>query len=193
MQPNWFFALPVPAHTWLDGVLRDLPASCRPFAPEDLHMTVAFLGALAPPRVAAMVAALEQIEAQAFRIQLGQLLALPSPKRPSALSFAVAAGHDEAAAIIAAHRDHLLAAAGAAPDTRPPLPHITIARPSRSSGPEGLREAVAWAQRCPAPAAAIVLERIALYTWSEDRKLRQFRIVAEKALTRSDAFKDRGP
>ncbi len=182
MQPNWFFALPVPAETWLHTVLHDLPEACRAFAPEDVHMTVAFLGALPPQRVAAMVAALDQIQANAFTIHLGEVLALPNPKRPSALSFAVTTGQAQAAAMIANHRDHLLAAAGAAPDRRPPLPHITVARPSRGSGPQGLHEALAWAKRCPAPPQAIAIERIALYTWSEDRRTRQFRIVAEKRL-----------
>lgn len=184
MQPNWFFALPVPANPWLDAVLRDLPESCRAFAPDDVHMTLAFLGALAPNRVTHMLALLEKIEAPAFEISLGPLLALPNPKRPSALSFSVRSGHEQAVALIAAHRDGLLAAAGAAPDGRPPLPHITIARPSRKYGHEGQRAALAWADTCVPPTGTIAITSVALYTWSEDRKDRQFRIVGQKTLGR---------
>ncbi len=183
MQPNWFFALPVPAHPWLAEVLRNLPSSCRPFAPDDLHMTLAFLGALPPNRVSSMVALLEKIEAPAFEISLGPILALPSPIRLSALSFSVRSGHDCAAALIAAHRDGLLAAAGAKPDGRPPLPHITVARPGRRFGQEGQAAALAWAAACEPPPTTIAITSVGLYTWSEDRQDRQFRIVAQRPLS----------
>ena len=58
-RPNWFFAFPV------DGVfvlgLPEVPASIRRFHPEDVHMTLAFLGGCgeqAAERALAEIAAL---------------------------------------------------------------------------------------------------------------------------------------
>lgn len=177
MMPNWFVAAPVPAASWLPGALQDLPPECRGFQPEDVHMTIAFFGAMPPERRPVVLAVLAAIREQPISIALGPLLALPSPRRVSALSFAVAEGDQAARDLIARHRDGLIAAAGARPDDRPPLAHITVARPIRKHGERGRRAALAWARQVAAPKASMVLDRLALYTWAEDRPVRQFQIT----------------
>jgi 2'-5' RNA ligase len=175
---NWFIGLPIAATPWLAGVIADAPPGLRLFHPDDVHITVAFLG-----RAGEVAAgrAFDLVEAPAAPIQvtLGGLKAFGNPRRPSALSVVLAEGHDEVAALIGRLRDPLIAAAGARPEARVPSPHITIARPAMRAGPAERRAAVAWAEGKPPVSARLTIDRIALYAWSEDRKLRQFRSVKE--------------
>lgn len=183
MKPNWFVGLPVPAQTWLPGVLATLPEQCRGFVPSDVHMTVAFLGPIGDRVGAELVHLIEKVDAPAFEITLGKLMALPKPKHPSALSFSVAQGREQAVRLMRRWRDRLIEAASARPDTREPLPHITIARPIRRYKHEGKQAALDWCETTEPPHEALWMDRIALYTWAEDRRQQQFQIVAEKKLT----------
>ncbi len=182
MKPNWFVAAPIPAASWLPSALAELPPECRGFDPRDVHMTVAFLGAMDPSRQAAVTAAMDRVSAEPFAIVLGELLALPSPKRLSALSFSVAEGEPAAKALIGQWRGDLIAAAGARPDPRPPLAHITVARPIRKYGPRGQRAGLDWARAVAPPKQRLVVDRLALYTWADDRRARQFKVVHERPL-----------
>jgi len=179
MKPNWFVAVPVPA-PWLSNLLRSAPEQCRGFRPEDVHMTIAFLGAMDPALQSVLVPILERVRVQPFGIKLGKLLALPSPKKVSALSLEVCDGRDTACELISQLRDPLIKAAGARADNRPPLPHITVARPIRKFKNEGQKAALAWVARQAALEETVRLDRIAIYTWSEDRSVRQFRVVYER-------------
>ncbi len=181
-MPNWFAALPVPAHAWLPRVLRELPSSCRGFDPDDVHMTVAFFGAMRESLVADVIETLDGVSDAPIPVRLGRLLALPKPRRPSAFSFSIAEGGEPAANLIGTWRDSLLAVARARPDHRPPLPHITVARPPRRASAEARSESLAWARNTEPPPDLLVLDRIALYTWADNRRIRQFKIVHECGL-----------
>ena len=174
MKPNWFVALPVPAHHWLPGVLENLPSTCRGFHPSDVHMTLAFFGAMAPDKKQQVLAVMEGMAHHPFTIKLDRLLCLPSTKRVSALSFSVSLGGEAVCAFMEQWRVPLIEAACGRPDTRPPLAHITVARPLRKAGEQARRAARDW--------ACEVLDRVALYTWSEDRRTRQFWTVHEQKL-----------
>ena len=182
MRPNWFVAVPVPAEDWLSDVLADMPRECRGFVPGDVHMTVAFLGAMDPQRADAVIETMKSLNSGPMTIKLGSLLALPAPKRVSALSFGVSEGKDRAKSLIGQCRSPLIETAGARPDHRPPLAHITIARPLRKAGAEGRRIALDWAQRVQPPDLTINLTELALYTWAEDRRVRQFQVVYRQDL-----------
>jgi len=182
MRPNWFVGAVVPARAWLERALQSMPASCRGFAPDDVHLTIAFLGAIDPGSAGRLSPILEQIDAAPFSITLGGLRALPSPRRVSALSLELGEGRKEAERLIAGWRGPLIDAVGARPDDRPPLPHITIARPIHRYGAEGRRAALAWADRFAPLNETLTVDRIALYTWSDDRRVRQFAIVEEHRL-----------
>jgi hypothetical protein len=45
MQPNWFVGFPLKAGPWFTGLVADVPSGIRVLHPQDLHLTVAFLGA----------------------------------------------------------------------------------------------------------------------------------------------------
>ena len=181
MKPNWFVALPV---SWngVSRVLSTLPPECRGFHPDDLHMTVAFLGAMPADRKEPVIEVMKGIQAGAMSVQLGPLLTLPSSSRVSALSFSVSAGREQVESLISQCRGPLLKAAGAKPDHRPPLAHLTIARPLRKARETGKRKAREWAGQVIPPENKLTLSRLALYTWADDRRTRQFQIVFETTL-----------
>lgn len=167
MAANWFVALPVPAGGWLETLQP--PPGVRLFAPEDLHLTLAFLGAVSAERARAAFACAETLPLQPLEIGLGQVVPLGSRRRPSAFSALLEQGRAEVERAIAAIRDALCDAAGAPRDARPPLAHITLARPVRAATPQQLQAARAWASSLSLTRARAWLSRVALFTWSRER------------------------
>jgi 2'-5' RNA ligase len=181
MRPNWFVALVVDAGAWLAPLLADLPEGIRPFHRLDLHATVAFLGPVTAAQARDGFAALPADCGGPLVATLGGLRGMGSRRRPSAYALTLDAGNAAVADLIGQCRDAVSAAAQARPDTRPPLPHITLARPPRRASDALHAEGLDWMQR-HRPTAGIRLERIALYTWSADRSVRQFQIIDERSL-----------
>jgi RNA 2',3'-cyclic 3'-phosphodiesterase len=184
LHANWFVGLP------LDGAfLENLPAppqGFRVFGPRDVHITVAFLGPcgreLAERALATLDEGLASSRFEPVDYALGEVIPLGHPRRYSALSATLARGNAEAAAIIGALRDPLCAAAEARPDTRPPLPHATIARPRRRAGNDERRAGLTWARSLDLSRVVGTIDRVALYTWPEERRESLFRVVAERTL-----------
>jgi 2'-5' RNA ligase len=179
---NWFAALPVAPGEWFAPLISDAPESVRVFHPLDVHITVAFLGRVGEERALAAWETVNVESCPTIEVVLDKLEAFGNPRRPSALSVTLAQGKDEVIALIERLRGPMIAAAGARPDTRPPRPHITVARPARAANTAARKRAVAWAQGKPAVTAHVVIDRLALYTWNEDRRARQFQSVRERAL-----------
>jgi 2'-5' RNA ligase len=182
MKANWFLALPVPTDTWFDTLIYDLPETCRAFHPTDLHLTLAFLGPMLPQKQGQIEALMANITAQTITASFDHFLPLPSEKRLSAMTLSLAQGRQQVADLMRQHRTPLLEAAGARPDHRDPLPHATFARPIRKYGAQGRQAALHWMAEKQVPETSFKLEKIALYTWSEQRPTLQFKIVAEKDL-----------
>jgi RNA 2',3'-cyclic 3'-phosphodiesterase len=184
---NWFFGLPIGG-----AFLKDLPPpprGFRLFTSRDVHLTVAFLGPcgreLAERALAALDETLLSARLESLEYALGEVIPLGNPRRYSALSATLTTGHDQASAIIGALRDPLVAAAEARPDTRPPLPHATIARPRRRAGNDERRAGLSWARGLDLSEVRGTIDRVALYTWPEERRESLFQVVAERALARS--------
>lgn len=183
-RPNWFFAFPIDGRFVL--ALPELPHGLRRFHPDDVHLTIAFLGGSGEP---AALRALDALDAQLARVRLaplpvalGAVVAMGPPRRYSALSALLTRGSEPATAAIAALRDVLADAAGVARDTREPKAHVTVARPTGRATPSERRAGLAWAAALDLGSVEARLDRIALYTWSEERAERQFRVVAERRL-----------
>lgn len=185
--PNWFVALPVPADGWLQEITGNAPAEIRPFVPEDVHLTVAFFGAMHPAKKLDIIQLMDEIRFEPFAISFAHLRPLPSEKFPTALSFELARGHDEAVQIMEQWRDRLTDCAGVRRESRAPLPHVTIARPQRKFGAAGRRAALAWAAGVGPPSVEPVVDSIALYTWAVDRHRRQFDIVYGRSMNATGA------
>ncbi|NNC90599.1 MAG: hypothetical protein HKN82_19250 [Akkermansiaceae bacterium] len=178
MTGNYFAALPVivPAG-WLPALRNGAPPGLRWFHPGDLHLTLAFFGREDPARLPALREVLEAIPFPGATVTLGTLRGLPSPRRLSALAFTLAEGRDEVAAVIGAWRGPLCAAAGVDPDSRPPLPHLTVARPARKDPAFRPRAVRDWMDSLPASGPPVQVLAPALFGWAPDRPRRQFRLI----------------
>jgi 2'-5' RNA ligase len=185
-RPNFFFAFPIDGKFVLE--LPPLPSNFRRFHPDDVHLTLAFLGgcgALAAQRaLAALEQRLDQTPQPPIDISLAEVVAMGGSRRSySALSALLGRGRAEASTCIGGLRDLLTQTASQRSETRPPKPHVSIARP-RHRASEADREAgLAWAAALQLRGLSARLDRIALYTWSETRQERLFQIVAERRLT----------
>lgn len=181
---NWFFGFPVDGAFFAS--VPDPPPGFRRFHPEDLHVTVAFLGqcgdAAAERALSELDASLLRAPLRPIEISLGEIVPFGSPHRYSALSFVVVAGQEETCRSIGGLRDVLADAAKVAREARPARAHVTVARPSRRASEMDRRRGLAWARGLNLQAVHTRLDRIALYTWNEDRSQRLFRIVAERKL-----------
>jgi len=178
--PNWFIGLPVLPDSWFDG-LPEAPPSVRVFAQEDLHITVAFLGPVTGEAADRAFALAPRWPLGPLEVVLGQVEALGRARRPSAFG-ALLREPQAVAGAIAAVRPGMLEAAGGRPDPRFPKPHVTLARPRRRASEAERARARRWAEAIHLGDPRIVLDRLALYTWSRDRAVRQFDRIAEQVL-----------
>lgn len=187
MKANWFLALPVDPGRWFAPLVRTAPEHVRVFHPADVHITAAFLGACGEPRARAAWAEVRQVNPGPLSIQLSTLEPMGNPRRPSALSVVISRGREPLAQLIGALRGAACRAADAQLDDRPPLPHLTVARPKRKSTSDERREAIEWARSQPPVDAQVELDRLCLYTWTEDRRERQFRSIEQTSFTLDSA------
>jgi len=161
-------------------MISNAPEALRRFHADDLHLTVAFLGACGEDGARAAWAAAEELPLPEFEATLGGLVPMGNRKKPSAIAVALEQGRGPVAEYMTRWRGELLAAAGARPDTRPAKPHITIGRPPRRAEPEERAAIVAWGKAYPKLDVRVRLDELALYTWSDDRTVRQFKAVQRR-------------
>jgi RNA 2',3'-cyclic 3'-phosphodiesterase len=103
-----------------------LPGTVVP--PQNLHITLRFLGDLDEVSVDRLVAALDEGEfPEPFHLQLGRLGAFPNPRRATVAWIDVA---DPSGSLAAVHAgvEQACAAAGLGVEERPFRPHVTVAR-----------------------------------------------------------------
>jgi RNA 2',3'-cyclic 3'-phosphodiesterase len=184
-RSNWFFAFP------LDGAfvesLPEPPPAIRRYHPDDVHLTLAFLGGCGEEAALRALAVLdERLRTEPFGVldvSLGRVVALGRSKSGyTTLSALLEHGNEEATALLTAERDALHDAANGERPKRPAKPHVTLARVRGRASPERRAEGLAWARALELGGISAKLERVALYTWSEPRRERLFRIVAERSL-----------
>lgn len=184
MRPNWFFAFPLDGGFVLD--LPELPATFRRYHPDDVHVTLSFLGGCGELAALHALAALDQVltatPVSSIDVALGEVVAMGPRARYSALSALLSTGRVETELCIGALRDVVSEAALGKRERRPPKAHVTLARPARNASTARRVEGLAWAGQQRLETVRARLSRIALYTWSDDRRERLFRIVAERAL-----------
>lgn len=182
MRPNWFIALPVRPDDVPEDLRATLPAGLHRFLPDDLHVTIAFFGAVGKSSAYNAWAAACSLAAPVFNVRVRRLVALGRKDRPSAYGIELDDAHRTLARFIDDHRNQLRAAAGLEAENRPALPHLTLARPPRRCGPAIHERARRWLTESPVPDAAFTLDRLALYTWATDRRQRLFARVEERVL-----------
>jgi 2'-5' RNA ligase len=173
-RPNWFVAIAVPAEDWW-SLVPEPPPGVRGFDPADLHITVAFLGPTDRQRAERAFALAVDFPRGPIDIRFGDVEAMGDARRPAAYALAIERGFETLVAGMNAVREPMWREAGARGDARPPKPHVTIGRPRRKALPEERAAARAWARSVDVRGRAVRLHEIVLYTWSEDRSIRQFR------------------
>jgi len=183
-RPNWFFAFPVDGAFVLE--LPEVPAHIRRFHPEDVHMTLAFLGgcgeAAAERALARLDRELSREPLAPLAVTFAEVVPMGSRRRYTALSALLGEGRSEAARCLTELGGLLCEEALGRRPTRPAKPHVTLARP-RPRAPDAARDAgLAWARALDLRSVRQTLPRIALYTWAEVRRERLFRIVDERQL-----------
>ncbi|HEY3254351.1 MAG TPA: 2'-5' RNA ligase family protein [Polyangiaceae bacterium] len=185
-RPNWFFGFPIDGAFVLE--LPALPANFRRFHPEDVHLTLAFLGGCGKLPAERALAALDQHLGSEpllpMAVTLAEVVPMGGSRRTySALSALLEQGRAEASASIVRLRDLLTQTASGRTEKRPPKPHVSIARPRARASSADREAGLAWAAGLSLQSVHARLDRIALYTWGELRRERLFQIVAERPLT----------
>jgi 2'-5' RNA ligase len=188
-RPNWFFALPLNGDFVLN--LPPPPVGFRCYQPEDIHLTLAFLGGCgetaALRALAVLDAALADASPAPFAVSLAGVVPMGSRRAYSALSALLEVGRHEVEAFISTQRDALSDAALVRREQRAPKAHVTIARPRPRATDAERRDGLAWAAGLDLRAIHGTLDRISLYTWHDDRKERLFRVVAERRFAGPEA------
>lgn len=183
-RPNWFFAFPVEAAFVRE--LGALPPHFRLFHPEDVHLTLAFLGgvgeAAAERALAELDGRLRAEPVRPFDVSLAEVVPMGSPRRYTALSALLGEGRAPVAACLTELGGRLCEVALGRRPSRPAKPHVTLARPRRGATDADRADGLAWARAVELSGVRRRLDRIALYTWSDQRKERLFKIVAERTL-----------
>lgn len=174
--PNWFLGVPVDAAGWFEQHVTIPPDGFRRFHAADLHMTIAFLGAVAEEQARAAWGALRW-PLGATRVSFGTVVPMGDARRYSALSIVLDTSREQVEQAISQCRDAACDAAKARRERRPAKAHVTIARPSRRAGDAERQAGLAWAQTLDLRGQTVTLDAVALYTWADDRRERQFKIV----------------
>jgi 2'-5' RNA ligase len=185
MRPNWFFAFPVSGN--FISELPAPPASFRLFHPEDVHVTLSFLGGCgedaAQRALLALNEALLRQPLPPIEVSLAQVVPMGPKPEYSALSALLQRGREQTEAAIAELRDVVSEVAIGRREKRPPKAHVTVARPGRRVTEAGREAGLVWASALDLSQIVARLDRVALYTWSEgNRRERLFRVVAEHRL-----------
>lgn len=136
-MPRLFVAIDMPdAHRAALATLHDETLPARWTRPEQMHLTLRFIGDVAPALVAQIDQALSEIRADAFSLHLHGLGVFPSMRRPRVLFAALA--HQPALIDLHQRIESRLHATGVAPDPKPFHPHVTLAR-LRNAAPRAVR------------------------------------------------------
>jgi RNA 2',3'-cyclic 3'-phosphodiesterase len=183
-RPNWFFAFPLDGAFVLE--LPAVPKLFRLFHPDDVHLTLAFLGGTGEQPARRALDVLDQSLAARplapFDVTLGEVVPMGSARRYTALSALLGEGRQPLVACLTELGGLLCETALGRRPSRPAKPHITVARPRRGASEADRVEGLAWASRLELGGVRRRLDRIGLYTWSDQRRERLFKIVAERKL-----------
>ena len=175
MRPNWFVGWSVDAPGLADR-LGATPDRVRLFAASDLHITLAFFGAVSADRARS---AFDQLSADDFEAQSvtpTSLALMGQPHKGTALAADIGQGRQGLVDAMAAHRDALLGHAGASIPRYGHRPHATVARIGRRARASQREAALHWADQVDLEGLVFHLDVLALYTWASDRRSQLFQM-----------------
>lgn len=161
MPQRLFIAIGLPEELRrrLGRLLPQPPAGVKPVRPEQLHLTLHFLGDIDEGAAAELAAALPEIRQPAFTIDLAGGGCFPSPRRPNVLWVGVKPS--EPLHALRESVADVLGECGRPVESRSFTPHVTIARVSRRL-PAGWLEAF-LANAARFSAEAVPVRAVTLY------------------------------
>ncbi len=109
------------------GMLVNTGADLKRVKPQNIHLTVRFLGDISPSMVDAIYEEMKQVSFTPFTIELGGLGAFPKLSYPRVVWAGIRKGADELTNIFE-QLEPRLRGLGFKPDTKGFSPHLTIAR-----------------------------------------------------------------
>lgn len=181
-----FVGLPVTAaaRRAVDGVIRELGEDCsgvRWSLPEDLHVTLAFLGSVEESRIDDLVEAMvgSVHGAESFGVAVTGVGAFPDDEAPKVVWVGLADGRSALAALQQSVAE-AYADLGFDFDDRPFVPHITIGRVGRPESRSMVARAM-WPHRRRELGAMAVTE-VALYASQPDPAGSRYRVLASAVL-----------
>lgn len=169
---------------WLDAGRRRWPL--RWVRPDQLHLTLQFLGEQPPAAVETLAAAYAAVAAGRgpVRLAFGEIGAFPGWRRPRVLVLHVDGGPALAELAAAVRAAGEAAAAGDRPDRKPWRPHLTLARFRGRADPGVVAELRGWR---PEPPPSVVADRFALVESRLEPGGARYRVVAEFPLAGNPA------
>lgn len=113
-------------------VVRTMPAAERGLRwvrPDDLHLTLRFIGEVDDESAAFIRdVVVEPLPMRAFTVGVGRPLWIPGPSRPRVFVLQVGAGAEQLRSLFGIVERRLVDVASLAPEPRPFLAHLTLAR-----------------------------------------------------------------
>ena len=109
------------------GMLANTGADLKLVTPQNIHLTVRFLGDIHPPMVDAIYEEMKQLSFSPFTIEIRGLGAFPKPNYPRVVWAGIKKGANELADVFE-QLEPRLRGLGFKPDNKGFSPHLTIAR-----------------------------------------------------------------
>ena len=135
MSVNWFLALPIATQHWYPHKLPTHPENIILIRPENIHLTVAFLGNVEEASALMAWQKNQRFQLPPLSIQLQGIESFGNPKRP-ALAATLQAGKETVEKAIAECRQDILAAASCEPETNKNKKNVTKECVKTTSEPE---------------------------------------------------------
>lgn len=158
---SWFIAFDAPVQL----VAAPPPTKVRLIHPDDFHATLAFFGASGETKALRGWSVLEGLRPPSFSVRVGTL-SLFGGRQPRAIAVELSA--PEFVRWAEKVRPLLLEACNAPADTRSFCPHVTVARIQHKASGADHERAREWMKCAQAKPERITLDRLGLYTWSND-------------------------
>ncbi len=175
--PSWFIGLKVSESDDLLAVTAGAPPGISKTHPADLHLTVAFLGAVDEAAAGRAFAIASARVPAVINATAGSPLLLGPQACPWAICASIADGAEAVTDLASALADNCRLAAGLQSEERDLLPHCTLAAIDRGVGDELRAELLEWGAGLQTTGHSIVLDTLGLYRTADPEASTRYRCV----------------
>jgi 2'-5' RNA ligase len=177
---NWFAAFKVESSQWYQDIAAKIPPEIKLFHPDDLHMTISFLGNYNDEKLEDVKKAIESTFFKPFNLYAHRFILLPKESNFSAFCLEFDSSESGLYLQIEKSRENIYKAAGITPDKKKFIPHVTMGRPPRSTSNSERKKIADFVNKLSNFDVKIYIKSSAIYTWSDNRKEKMFKIIFEK-------------